>query len=1321
MATNDSHLRLYDIAKGEETKILKHKERFSRISWDPVHGLLLCIAEDRIYVVDFATATMKKLLFAPGSAVTAFARHPKLSHLCAVGTMKGDVWVYDSDKGVGSKLSTTSFETHIADVSFDPKSEDYLLVATVGGRITLWGMQGILKKDSKDKAAQIMEFAKQPSGLSACKFVDSMPGTFMTTSDRHGVIRVWNVSNANPMHMIKTDQGPVTSVACLQGDSSRIAVSFKSGDVALVDLREQRTAWSSEGGHTETIFDCHLSRSDCNTLVSCSFDGTVRQYDMRTKECTALYNADDAPMGGTLGGEGPGHANANAGKRALYSCAVSCDGGVICAGGIEGKLYFFDVASGRPLKPVAVSGQPLHRIVPHPLEAGVFAAASLDGAACVATKDGVRLYMRHSFPVCGCAFDPFNPDLLATSTDKGPIMVWEHTTTDGHTPVGQLQAHAVKTYNVMYSPLVRGRLMSVSDDKTARVWSLGADGKPTDEPSVVLAGHTSNVRAMAWHTEIPHVCFTGSWDKTIRTWDVRNGGCLSVTRVHLADVYSIATHPDRPFVAVTCSRDTTMRFWSLEEICPSAKLRVAMGADVTSSATAGAGPAVASNVDKPTLVGKTVGQDGLKSKMAALGSMCEKNAAAFAVLSGEVGAAEMWQLAVIEAVGPDAKRDPTLDGGITTPHRCEVAAQVATEVALLEAVRGQRGGNGGAGAKEAALRRAASLQLQLGRIESYCDIMKELGDWNAALAAAPAVSIAFWQQVASERARVMAEAGGNLDSAIHLQLVTGQAAAAAEALRGAGRSDEAFTVACTSDAGGFPITAVAAPKLAESNGDGKGHSRMSSFGGSDDEGPPPLSETPVNVKKSSSAEPLDLGALTGALNPMARTSLPKLEPLAPRASLPPLGAKPPLGALGSGNNLLSSPGGAPVLASPTRPEKPLTPARAPRTSTTGSVGGGRVSSGGVAGAMPGSIPQSRATEVRVTQASARLSHGDAVGAAACHLSVGEAGKAARALVMGTQYEMAAALMMSLPGGAEVGGARGIDHARALLAERACALGEWELAREAAGAIGDTSARTWRLQLVCARHGAVETNSVMVENFKGKCLGGGRGGDGGDAAEAAVLKVIAGEVEAAAGAAVAAINTEIKTQGGQWNAQLLTRLLAALDVICAGSYATKTVDPRVRAEVTLLRCYLSALVVSSAGYTAVSCSLFHHARAALKQFSEAPGFPHPAAFISVQELAQMSKQHPREAAEGLREVSKTNSASEPLRAIASRLLSALESGGKVKLTPTTDAAMEAVSVPEGYMGPVDFDGEKMKMNDAIQAAVYWDAAGFTDPAFFKPPQ
>lgn len=41
--------------------------------------------------------------------------------------------------------------------------------------------------------------------------------------------------------------------------------------------------------------------------------------------------------------------------------------------------------------------------------------------------------------------------------------------------------------------------------------------------SVVLEGHDDVVRAACWHPELPHIVFTGSWDATIRAWDVRSG------------------------------------------------------------------------------------------------------------------------------------------------------------------------------------------------------------------------------------------------------------------------------------------------------------------------------------------------------------------------------------------------------------------------------------------------------------------------------------------------------------------------------------------------------------------------------------------------------------------------------------------------------------------------------------------------------------------------------------------------------------------------------------------------------------------------------
>ena len=89
-------------------------------------------------------------------------------------------------------------------------------------------------------------------------------------------------------------------------------------------------------------------------------------------------------------------------------------------------------------------------------------------------------------------------------------------------------------FSTCWSPLVSGLLASSSDDKTVRVWNteqaLAEASASLDDPvkgkaavarEKVLVGHTHNVRGLVWSTEIPFLLLSGSWDGTVRLWDVR--------------------------------------------------------------------------------------------------------------------------------------------------------------------------------------------------------------------------------------------------------------------------------------------------------------------------------------------------------------------------------------------------------------------------------------------------------------------------------------------------------------------------------------------------------------------------------------------------------------------------------------------------------------------------------------------------------------------------------------------------------------------------------------------------------------------------------
>ena len=309
-----------------------------------------------------------------------------------------------------------------------------------------------------------------------------------------------------------------------------------------------------------------------------------------------------------------------------------------------------------------------------------------------------------------------------------------------------------------------------------------------------------------------------------------------------------------------------------------------------------------------------------------------------------------------------------------------------------------------------------------------------------------------------------------------------------------------------------------------------------------------------------------------------------------------------------------------------------------------------------------------------------------------------------------------------------GGLAASDAAHALLAARACELGEWDLALEAAAAVEHQAERRWRSRLVAATRAAVDPEAARAEGFAERCARASGGWDKeetrvsplGLVASKSLASALDGDVETAAETLVASACDELAGAGpsARWDAAGLRRSLAALNVIALGRNADQP-DPKTRVEVTTLRCYLSAITLQSAGYTPAQRSLFHHARSALKSSKAFSRFPHPAAFASLQELKSMAAVYPVDAAEGLTEISTAAAVSPALRAAAGAALDDIAVRGDVddKAPPPLAAA----ALANNYNGCVDWRcPDKMPMEEALRAAAYWDAGGFTANSAFEAP-
>ena len=63
-------------------------------------------------------------------------------------------------------------------------------------------------------------------------------------------------------------------------DPKRWLIAFKNGSVGVYNLDKRNVEFQTEAGHAETIFEVKFCPWDKNRLATCSYDGTVRIWDV---------------------------------------------------------------------------------------------------------------------------------------------------------------------------------------------------------------------------------------------------------------------------------------------------------------------------------------------------------------------------------------------------------------------------------------------------------------------------------------------------------------------------------------------------------------------------------------------------------------------------------------------------------------------------------------------------------------------------------------------------------------------------------------------------------------------------------------------------------------------------------------------------------------------------------------------------------------------------------------------------------------------------------------------------------------------------------
>ncbi|XP_029174279.1 F-box-like/WD repeat-containing protein ebi isoform X2 [Nylanderia fulva] len=233
----------------------------------------------------------------------------------------------------------------------------------------------------------------------------------------------------------------------------------------------------------------------------------------------------------------------------------------------------------------------------------LFAAGTYDGYACIWTTDGrlVSTLGQHEGPIFLLRWNKRGNYILGDGSDK-TIIIWDveskkciqqfsfhcdvldvdwQTNTSFAScstdqcihvckltvdkPIKSFRGHTSKINAIKWNP--QGNLLaSCSNDWRVKIWSMKQDTCVHD-----LKKHNNDIHTIKWSptgpgTHNPNMNLTlasGSFDSTIRLWDVETGESKHILRKHNKPVLNVAFSPDGKFLA--SSRGDNVDIWSTKD------------------------------------------------------------------------------------------------------------------------------------------------------------------------------------------------------------------------------------------------------------------------------------------------------------------------------------------------------------------------------------------------------------------------------------------------------------------------------------------------------------------------------------------------------------------------------------------------------------------------------------------------------------------------------------------------------------------------------------------------------------------------------------
>lgn len=268
-------------------------------------------------------------------------------------------------------------------------------------------------------------------------------------------------------------------------------------------------------GHNEDI-SCMVAFSD-EIMVSGSFDGTIRIWDIVTRQCLhvmRVFNETEDP-----------------GFFSRVCCVTILSNGRVISASDDNILQVWDISTGKLLR--MLRGHNAHITGLITTTDDKFISYADDGTLCVwdsSTYKCIKKIKGHKKKItCVVALCA---GVVVSGAKDHDLRIW-------NTVTGQC-VHVLRGHTrgiTCMTILPDGRLVSGSDDKTLRIWDT-----TTGECLQQLVGHEKPVSCVVVLPD--DRIASGSYDGTIRIWDTFTGKCDEIKKRDLGYIKCITVLPN---------------------------------------------------------------------------------------------------------------------------------------------------------------------------------------------------------------------------------------------------------------------------------------------------------------------------------------------------------------------------------------------------------------------------------------------------------------------------------------------------------------------------------------------------------------------------------------------------------------------------------------------------------------------------------------------------------------------------------------------------------------------------------------------------------